>query len=249
MTDQATNRIAKRDWFVEVFRMTRNATEQFIAAEAAIRSLIAEIDVYLLSLTGPGVDRVRAGIHQYRDAVFRPVRPHSTNVLDRHLASALSGVANTHPALAAAISRASEHLDWGPSPYDLTEIGDSFAAGHTSASILGVDGPLETVDFDIGLFLIAPHILYRDHAHPAPELYAPLTGPNGWRFLPDRQLHVKPAHEVVWNEPSQPHMIKVGAVPFLCVYAWTQDINAPAHVIQAGDWEAFERVPLGNHPL
>jgi hypothetical protein len=51
MTDQATNRIAKRDWFVEVFRMTRNATEQFIAAEAAIRSLIAEIDVYLLSLT------------------------------------------------------------------------------------------------------------------------------------------------------------------------------------------------------
>ncbi len=36
----------------------------------------------------------------------------------------------------------------------------------------------------MGLFVIAPHVLYRDHAHAAPELYLPLTGPHGWRFAP-----------------------------------------------------------------
>ena len=62
----------------------------------------------------------------------------------------------------------------------------------------------------------------------APELYAPLTGPHGWRFAPGRPLIVKPAGEPVWNPPLQPHLTKVGPHPFLCLFAWTRDVSLPA---------------------
>jgi hypothetical protein len=86
-------------------------------------------------------------------------------------------------------------------------------------------------DFDLGLFVIGPDILYRDHHHAAPELYAPLTGPHGWRFLPDKTFHTKPADEPVWNEPWAPHATLTGPTPFLCIFGWTRDVNIPAKVI------------------
>lgn len=79
--------------------------------------------------------------------------------------------------------------------------------------------------------LIGPNILYRDHHHAAPELYAPLTGPHGWRFDPRDPFMNKEAHEPVWNEPWQPHATMTGFAPFLCIYCWTGDVNTPAKVI------------------
>ncbi|MDZ7908534.1 MAG: dimethylsulfonioproprionate lyase family protein [Gemmobacter sp.] len=116
----------------------------------------------------------------------------------------------------------------------------AFADGHAFASLLGEAAPIPAQDFDLGLFLIAPHVLYRDHAHAAPELYAPLTGPHGWRFGPGRPLVLKPAHQPVWNPPQRPHLTKVGALPFLCLFAWTREVNSPARVIPADDWPALE---------
>ena len=106
--------------------------------------------------------------------------------------------------------------------------------------IIGADGPIPALDFDLGLFLIAPHILYRDHHHAAPELYAPLTGPHGWRFGPDRRLTLKPAHHPVWNPPYRPHLTKVGPTPFLAIFAWTRDVKQTAKVIPASDWPQLE---------
>lgn len=81
--------------------------------------------------------------------------------------------------------------------------------------------PLAAEDFDMGIFLVAPDTLYRDHQHAAPELYAPLTGPHGWRFGPGRPLQIKHAHEPVWNPPQQPHLTKTGKIPFLSLFVWT----------------------------
>ena len=110
--------------------------------------------------------------------------------------------------------------------------------------LLGGEGPFAAHDFDLGLFLIAPDVLYRDHRHAAPELYAPLTGPHGWRFGTGRPLIVKPAHQPVWNPPNQPHLTKVGRVPFLCLFVWTKDVNKPADVIAANDWAMLEGVTI-----
>lgn len=144
--------------------------------------------------------------------------------------------------LAAAIAAAAPCLEWVTyDGYPRAEIGAAFADGHAFAALVGETGPVQAADFELGLFIVAPHVFYRDHKHAAPELYAPLTGPHGWRFAPDEPLVWKEAHQPVWNPPLQPHATKVGSVPFLCFYVWTRDVNEAATVIAAGDWAALEQ--------
>jgi Dimethlysulfonioproprionate lyase len=212
---------------------------------ACLAALVAEADRYLARLPGDGPVEVRQGIARWTGPI-RPQPGPSNPVVDAHLGVALASLAATHPALAGCIGDAVRHLTWVT--YDLyprAEIGEDFANGHAFASIIGGTGPMAAPDFDLGLFLIAPNVLYRDHCHRAPELYAPLTGPHGWRFGPDLPLTIKPAHQPVWNPPDQPHLTKVGRVPFLCLFGWTRDVNEPARVIQANDWPALEALRLG----
>jgi hypothetical protein len=195
---------------------------------------------YLNTLSHPGTAEVRAGLGKCSPASRIPAAtPHA--VAARWLAPALEQVAVHQPQLAAAIAAAAPHLAWvSYDAYPRAAIGDSFAEGHAFAAIAGGSAAFAAEDFELGLFLIAPDVLYRDHCHPAAELYAPLTGPHGWRFAPGRPLIVKPAGEPVWNPPLQPHLTKVGPVPFLCLFAWTSHVNEPAQVLAAADWHALE---------
>lgn len=199
---------------------------------SAIRALLDEADAYLATLPGPGVAEVRAGLAAASPALPAPV---ANPVIARHLPTALSALWTDAPALAAAIAGAAPHLGWITyDGYPEAEIGATFACGHAYA-------PIATgADYELGLFVIAPGILYRDHCHPAPELYAPLTGPHLWRFGVGAPLVEKPAHAPVWNEPLAPHLTKVGRVPFLCLYGWTRDVRLPARVIPAPDWDSIE---------
>ena len=212
--------------------------------ETQFRRLIAEADRYLATLPGPGVAEVRAGLNQWRGGKIRlDPRPHA--VVANHLADALAPLATTHLALAQAIALAAPHLTWKAyDSYPIEDIGISFAKGQAYAALIGEDANLWGADFDLGIFLIAPHVLYRDHHHPAPELYAPLTGPHGWRFGPDKALIVKPAHTPVWNDPHRPHLTKVGPTPFLALFGWTRDATLPAQVIKAPDWAKLEALRL-----
>lgn len=213
--------------------------------EAAIRLLVAEADRYLSTLPGPGIAEVRAGLNAARSGPVTVAPAAENPVVAAHLAPALALLEPDQPALATAIAAAAPHLAWGPyDSYPRAEIGEAFASGHAFASVIGEGAAIPARDFDFGLFLIAPHVLYRDHAHPAPELYAPLTGPHGWRFAPGAPLVVKPAHQPVWNDPDRPHLTKVGPNPFLCLFAWTRDTTAPARVLPAADWPALEALRL-----
>jgi Dimethlysulfonioproprionate lyase len=216
--------------------------------EAAFLTLIDGIDRYLAGLSGPGIGEVRDGLARWRDGPVTGFDERAANqVVTAHLPDALSALAQTHPDFAAAIAHAHLHLRWKTyEGYDPTAIGAGFAEGHAYASVIGEDASvIPARDFDLGLFLIAPHVLYRDHAHAAPELYAPLTGPHGWRFTPGDPLTVLPAHAPVWNEANQPHLTKVGPVPFLCFYGWTGDVQSLAHILPADDWPELEALRLG----
>ena len=216
------------------------------APEDLIRALLDDSDRYLAGLAGAGVAEVRAGLAEWRRGPVTASDPPPNPVLEAYLEDALAALDADHPALAAAIAAAAPHLGWITyDGYPIDQIGESFAAGHAFASVIGQEAAIPADDFDFGLFLIAPHVLYRDHAHLAPELYAPLTGPHGWRFGPDRPLVIKPAHQPVWNPPHQPHLTKVGPVPFLCLYGWTRDSMAPADVVPAHDWPELEALRLG----
>ncbi|MBM3616665.1 MAG: hypothetical protein FJX28_14965 [Alphaproteobacteria bacterium] len=212
---------------------------------SALLPLYAAARAYLLTLNHPGAEEVRAGLPA--DPGAEQAVAHGRNaVVDRWLGPALEAVAADKPDLATAIAGAAAGLDWVTyDAYPRDRIGAAFAAGHAFASILGEAAPFAARDFELGLFLIAPGVLYRDHHHPAPELYAPLTGPHGWRFGPGRPVVTKPAHQPIWNPPHQPHLTLVGPVPFLSLFVWTRDVNDPAHVIDADDWARLEGMRLG----
>lgn len=205
---------------------------------SAIAALIAEIDRYLQRFDSGNIARVRDGVAKWRSGARNPVAPQLLSTC-AHLDAALEGT-DVAP-LAAAIRNAMPLLRWvtyDACPRD--EIGATFADGHAFASIIGEEAPVTAVDFELGLFVIGPRILYRDHNHAAPELYAPLTGPHGWRFRPGDPFVFKAAHDPVWNKPFAPHATLVGDVPFLCVYCWTSDVNESAKVIPSTDWRQYE---------
>lgn len=211
---------------------------------AALRHLLDEAGSYLAGLSGEGPAEVRLGLARGTPAA-NPPAPAAHPAVEAHLGDALAVLERSHPALALAIAAAAPHLPWTTyDRYPTALIGDSFARSHAFASLVGGEAPFHAEEFDFGLFLIAPHVLYRDHRHPAPELYAPLTGPHGWRFAPGAPLVIKAAHEPVWNDANQPHLTKVGPNPFLCFFGWTADVNAPAEVIAAPDWAVLEVLRL-----
>jgi hypothetical protein len=218
---------------------------EVMTMESPMQRFYAAAREYLLLLDHPGAEEVRAGLPL--DPGPEAAMPAQGNaVVARWLGPALEIVAKDQPVLAAAIADAAGLLEWVTyDAYPLAEIGEGFARNHAFASIRGESAAFQATDFDLGLFLIAPGTLYRDHAHPAPELYAPLTGPHGWRFGLGRPLIVKPAHAPVWNPPLQPHLTRVGAVPFLCLFVWTKDVNEVARVLPADDWAALEEAKIG----
>lgn len=211
---------------------------------AALQILFEAARDHLLALSHAGAADVRAGLARCTQAsVLVPGR--SNPVIGHWLEPALCQLRTAHPQLAAAIAQAAPHLGWITyDGYPRHEIGAGFADGHAFAPIAGSNAPFRAQDFELGVFLIAPNLLYRDHCHAAPELYAPLTGPHAWRFGPDRPLIVKAAGEPVWNEAFQPHLTKVGPTPFLCLYAWTRDVQQVARVISANDWDRLEALRL-----
>ncbi len=214
------------------------------AAVDALLALVTEIDRYLATLPGDGPVEVRQGLARWAGPVTGIVAK-LNSVVATHLPTALAALVTSHPALAFAIADASAQMTWITyDGYPRDHIGDAFATGHAYALLVGESAPIPAQDFDLGLFLIAPHVLYRDHHHAAPELYAPLTGPHGWRFAPNAPLEIKRAHESVWNPANRPHLTKVGPVPFLCIYGWTRDTSSVAHVIPADDWPALEALRL-----
>ncbi len=192
-------------------------------------------------IEGPGIAETRAAM----GAVEGPPggRGRANPVVEAHLPAALAALAPEAPALAASLRAAAPFLPWLTyADYPEDEIGPAFAASHAYASLLGETDAAWTVrGLDIGLFLMAPGLFYRDHAHPAPELYLPLTGPHGWRRAPGAPLVDKPAFAPVWNDPDQPHATLVGATPFLCLYAWLDLPQAAARIVPADDWDLHER--------
>ena len=206
--------------------------------ETAIRNLVAEIETYLLQLNDPHITTVLEGMKKWARGPIAPVQGRTLPVCD-HLDTALQAMDKTH--LAKAIDDARPFLSWvSYDAYPRDEIGAHFADNHAFASIIGEGCALEAVDFDLGLFLIAPNLFYRDRHHAAPELYAPLTGPHGWRFKPGDPLVWKEAHEPVWNRAWQPHATMTGDTPFLGIFCWTKDVALPAKVIPSPDWPTLE---------
>jgi hypothetical protein len=208
-------------------------------SDSAIRRLIDACEAYLRGLDHHGANDVLEGIGRWKDGPpgdLAPGREPGCGGLDAAI-TAIDGA----PDLKAAVAAARPALRWVTyGAYDGAAIGPRFPKAHAFVSLIGGDGHVRGGDFELGLFLILPRTLYRDHHHPAPELYAPLTGPHFWRFGPASPWVEKRAHEPVWNPPWSAHATLVKDVPFLCLFGWTGDVNSPAKLVPAADWPMLE---------
>ncbi|WP_119388883.1 dimethylsulfonioproprionate lyase family protein [Taklimakanibacter lacteus] len=205
----------------------------------AVTRLIAEIDTYLARRDGPGIKDVRDGIARSAGEAARrtaKAAPPSCGHLDEALL-AMAGA----DALRGAIEDIRPQLGWVTyDAYPRAKIGERFPRAHAFVTLIGGAGFIPAEDFALGLFLIAPGTLYRDHFHPAPELYVPLTGPHEWRFGAGESWREYPAHAAIWNEPMQVHATLVRRQPFLALYAWTKDVEGVSVVAAAPDWAEIE---------
>ena len=205
----------------------------------AVTRLIEEIDRYLARLKGPGITNVRAGIARFGAGSVRQMAKPAPPVCG-HLDTALVAMTGADP-LCMAIEDIRPQLSWITyDAYPRQLIGNRFPLAHAFVSLIGGVGFIPADDFELGLFLIAPKTLYRDHCHRAPELYVPLTGPHEWRFGTGASWTEYKAHTPIWNEPMQVHATLVRDLPFLSLFAWTRDVDAHATVTPSPDWNLIE---------
>jgi len=151
----------------------------------------------------------------------------------RYFAGTIAETMMIEPELAAAIAAADGHLKWLQSKSYTDEIlGAGFGENYGWCEIIGPQGFFKGDDFILGLLMLGPHRHYKDHYHPAPELYWPLTGPTEWKQGPGG-FEVKQAGAVIYHAPNVHHATKTAQHPLLTVWCWTKDTHIPAKLVDA----------------
>jgi hypothetical protein len=212
------------------------------AGKSPLEMLRPEIDRFLSLLQDVegGVGRVRSRLGEIPDLGAPDPRREANTPRCGFLGEALQA-AEKGPCAALVAQLGATELHWESyDAYAPETIGTDFPRRHAYASLIAGSDPEWRRDFDIGFLLIAPRTFYRDHHHLASELYVPLTGPSQWRFGTGSPWIEKHAGDVVWNPPERVHATLVGDAPLLCLYAWTENVHAPAMVDVAADWRGIE---------
>lgn len=193
------------------------------------RWLIGAIARGLAARRGEGVAEVleRLAAQDIGAADFREPEPRGLPVLT-HLPQAIGESLLLDPDLAAAIAAVEDGLCWRQSEsYSDALLGEGFSANYGWAEIIGPHGFFAGDDVLLGLLMLGPHRHYRDHYHPAPELYWPLTAQSHWSK--DGGAFVEqPQGAIIWHPSMMLHATKTGEAPLLAVWCWTRDTATPA---------------------
>lgn len=189
---------------------------------AAARSLIDRIAAGLRGREEEGVAEVTSRLSEQRLSETQFVQPKPAALpVTRHFGNC----AAEWPELLAI----APDLSWRQSSYTDADMGQGFTANYGWCQLIGPRGFFPGNDFLLGLLMLGPHQHYRDHFHPAPELYWPLTGGTLWRRDPGG-FEAKPAGTLIWHRPNQIHAMKTSDQPLLAVWSWTRDTHVPARL-------------------
>lgn len=165
---------------------------------------------------------------------------------DEVLMKAIAGIkAPELSRIASCLHAAKDDLVWREDDAQFYPPGADLGAGYTKCNLhtmlIGQKACGYThEDFSLGIFMLGPRILYRDHNHDAPELYLNLSEKSGWRFG-TRQWQDYPAGSLIWNKAGVPHATRVYNQPFISVFVWLENIKARCNVIKFDDWIEIEQ--------
>ena len=121
-----------------------------------------------------------------------------------------------------------------------SEVGKRYTETNLHAQLIGPNGSIaKSKDFMLGVFLLGPWTLYRDHSHEAPELYLNLSNNSDWRFNfgPWQRFG---AGSLIWNPSKHVHATLVSERPFLSIFAWLGHVNCLCEVHQSDDHNQIE---------
>jgi hypothetical protein len=210
-----------------------NVSDEFISN---VHWLVKSVTRGLLSrrLETPEIGEVleRLAEQNLEAAAFRPPRPRALpvcSILPDVVGAALPVASD----VAAAIAAVEDDLHWKQNPnYSDEAMGaQGYMDGYAYAEIIGPTGFFPGDDFLLGLLLLAPGQLYREHYHAAPELYWMLTGPSSWKRGAGGWEQVE-AGFTRWHKPFVVHATETANAPLLCLWAWTRNTAEPARLVE-----------------
>lgn len=194
--------------------------------------LISVIAKELALRNDPNVLNVlaRLGEQDVSLASFVVPRPTHQSVV-RYYANTIAETMLSVPDLAAPLASIDGHLNWLQSDTYTDELlGEGFSKNYAWCELIGPNGFFPGQDFILGLSLLGPHRHYKDHFHPAPELYWPLTGPTDWKQGAG-EFVLKPAGTIIFHQPVEHHATKTAAAPLLAVWCWPRDTAVAARLV------------------
>jgi hypothetical protein len=217
--------------------------------QSRVQALVQSIVDYLQThkAVSPGIDLTLAKL--------AAMDLSSENLLDvpaqqsRHnevLNRAIDGIVSTELyGIAECLRAAKEDLQWQEDNAQFyapgADLGEGYKQCNLHTLLIGPDAcGYHHPDFSLGIFMLGPRTLYRDHNHDAPELYLNLSEQSGWR-LESATWQDYPAGSFIWNPAGQVHATKVYSEPFISVFAWLEKIHSPCRVIHSNDWEQIEQ--------
>ena len=130
-----------------------------------------------------------------------------------------------------------------------SEVGKRYTESNLHAQLIGPDGSVaKSEDFMLGVFILGPWTLYRDHSHIAPEFYLNLSNKSDWRFNfgPWQRYG---AGSLIWNPSKQIHATKVSDKPFLSIFAWLGHVKCFCKVHQSRDHSQIEQQLLQSFEM
>lgn len=198
------------------------------------RWLIGAIARGLHARPGEGIGEVlgRMAEQDLGQAAFRPLEP-AVLPVNRYLAECIGEAMLLDADLAAALAAIADDLHWRQSEaYSDKLLGAGFMDNYGWCELVGSAGFFPGGDFRLGLLMLGPRQHYKDHYHPAPELYWPLTGPSEWK-MGAGGYDTRAAGETIWHIPWKVHATATLEKPLLAVWCWTRDTDTPAKLVGA----------------
>ena len=220
-------------------------TDKQIRIQALICSVVTYLEAHRGCLSGVDVTLEKLAGMQLSDERLIDIPPQSTRH-DEVLRNAIAGiVAPELVEIAACLKAAKDDLVWREDNAQFYQQGADLGKGYTKCNLhtllIGLDAcGYHDPDFSLGIFMLGPRTLYRDHNHDAPELYLNLSNKSGWRF-DTRDWQDFPAGSLVWNAAGEAHATRTYDEPFISVFVWLENVNSPCNVIHSYDWPEIER--------
>lgn len=121
----------------------------------------------------------------------------------------------------AAVAQAAHLFTWRQNPnYTAASMGAAFMAGYGYVEFVGPKEALfHAPGIRVGLLVLAPHLHYPPHAHPAEEIYHPLTDGGLWRRGEEDWRTVRAGH-AIHHPPMIVHETKAADSTLLALYCW-----------------------------